>query len=896
MLILNFNFYFLFYKCFIFFKYSFINFYFLINNLILIIDFCYFYYNNSIFKNKYFFKNTNKNLAYSLKLKKNYFFFKQLIRHHKIVLKNNKYFSSNRLKFDKFIKLITLQTANFKKIIQYNLNKYFFYVYKLRKHLSKNFFLYKYIINKDWNFLLGKLISSFCWHFIPQKYWIRKSLLYFMREAKIRNFKKNKFKIFFKKKLKLFTNDVLFKKFYLNNFFYFKRVNVHLRDLKFLIKIKTTSKKKNALNLQFTRPYLFLNNKIRLRKFFPRFSVYKFYKKYSKIFRIIKKSRFKFRNIRNLVFKNLNFKKKKIFKFRYRKIFFRYKLRKKRYSYFLFKNLNLTPFIKISKKKIKKPFKRTRYILRRIHYKSKIKIFWFLFLKTRLRLRLLTRIRRKLMFKKLKINNFNRFNKYLLCNFFKNFDKRFFFFNIKRRRRLKKIIFHFFVNFIKTYKLKFKWKRKKANLLKLKHNSENFFFPNNLNKNFFNFFPYYWTRRKMFKIYTNFIFIFKNFLKLEKKIKFSNSFIYNKLKCPVYLTKNKLPFMFNKHGFLYMIEFMLPNNFFLRNVSNLKKNLYSFSYKNDLHRYILKRYAKKYSIRKLNVFRNYTKFKSSALQFFKKQNNTNFALIYLKHFNKFNNHKTNILNFSNQFSSLLAAKLTFLKRTFFENQLLSWTNYSYFDRDINIRRVRFKPGYMSLWRNARQAFQFSLNLKIKYQYKLTCFLIKYNKYVNIKTFLIAEMQLKNILIKTRLLPDYNVINLFFENKLIFVNNSMCYNPFFLTFVGDFIQLIVTYKYYILYKWFSNWELKKKIRLRRVSWRKMKSRRNTDDKQKSHLLPNWILFNKNAFNDVAKFLEVDYFSLSIIILFEPFLWSDINPHNFVDVKFGIINLYNWKYIT
>jgi hypothetical protein len=109
-------------------------------------------------------------------------------------------------------------------------------------------------------------------------------------------------------------------------------------------------------------------------------------------------------------------------------------------------------------------------------------------------------------------------------------------------------------------------------------------------------------------------------------------------------------------------------------------------------------------------------------------------------------------------------------------------------------------------------------------------------------------------------------------------------------------LIISLKYYILYKWFLNWEFKKTLRLRHIAKKKLIVRQNADEKTKSHLLPKWILFSKNSFSDVSKYLEIDYFTLSVFILYEPFLWSDINPFTYVDTKFGVINLYNWKYIT
>lgn len=66
---------------------------------------------------------------------------------------------------------------------------------------------------------------------------------------------------------------------------------------------------------------------------------------------------------------------------------------------------------------------------------------------------------------------------------------------------------------------------------------------------------------------------------------------------------------------------------------------------------------------------------------------------------------------------------------------------------------------------------------------------------------------------------------------------------------------------------------------------------SDDKQQSNLMPNWILKNKNLITDVSKFIEVDYFTLSVFVIYEPFNLLDINPYNFISARYGVINLYN-----
>jgi hypothetical protein len=62
-----------------------------------------------------------------------------------------------------------------------------------------------------------------------------------------------------------------------------------------------------------------------------------------------------------------------------------------------------------------------------------------------------------------------------------------------------------------------------------------------------------------------------------------------------------------------------------------------------------------------------------------------------------------------------------------------------------------------------------------------------------------EMRLLNILIKSRLFNDNSASSFFLKNNLIFLNGRICANPNIQIFCGDFIQLVINLKYYILYK-------------------------------------------------------------------------------------------------
>ena len=61
-------------------------------------------------------------------------------------------------------------------------------------------------------------------------------------------------------------------------------------------------------------------------------------------------------------------------------------------------------------------------------------------------------------------------------------------------------------------------------------------------------------------------------------------------------------------------------------------------------------------------------------------------------------------------------------------------------------------------------------------------------------------------------------------------------------------------------------------------------------------PKWffqLLFRKF---DIPKYIEVDFFTLSAFLLFEPFFTKHYNPFFMKLYKYHVINVYNWKYLT
>jgi hypothetical protein len=203
---------------------------------------------------------------------------------------------------------------------------------------------------------------------------------------------------------------------------------------------------------------------------------------------------------------------------------------------------------------------------------------------------------------------------------------------------------------------------------------------------------------------------------------------------------------------------------------------------------------------------------------------------------------------------------------------------------------------MRFWRESRSIFKEIMNLNCKYQYRLTKYFIKFKKILKFNIYLNNEMSLLNVLLRSRFFFDWQTTNFFLKNGFIFVNGVNYYNSQLQIYAGDFIQTFIHLKYYISYRWLAHWINKKKIKLKIRTKKKLIFSDSEEDKLRTKTYPRWILTNRNIIEDSAKYLEIDFYTMSIFVVYEPFLWTDLNIYSIMWTRFSIINMYNWKYIT
>ena len=215
---------------------------------------------------------------------------------------------------------------------------------------------------------------------------------------------------------------------------------------------------------------------------------------------------------------------------------------------------------------------------------------------------------------------------------------------------------------------------------------------------------------------------------------------------------------------------------------------------------------------------------------------------------------------------------------------------------VRIPRIKFKPGYGRIWRTARQTVQEFLGISIRYQYRLTP---KIQKQYYLQRKILQDTTLFNLgtlILSTKLAPDHWFMDELLKSESVFLNGLSCQNKHTKLFVNDFIQCFINIKFYIVLRWLESWSTLKRQRANKIFYQKFSTTGKNKTAKLRKNLPLWFFDIQYFYSDIPKFVEVDYFTLSIFVLFTPTNFECWIPSTPTTFNWNILNMYNWKYIT
>ena len=215
---------------------------------------------------------------------------------------------------------------------------------------------------------------------------------------------------------------------------------------------------------------------------------------------------------------------------------------------------------------------------------------------------------------------------------------------------------------------------------------------------------------------------------------------------------------------------------------------------------------------------------------------------------------------------------------------------------LKVQRVRFKPGYGRIWRQARASIREILNIPSRYQYRLTPKL--QTRYTQGRYLLkpYSSLSLDYLLMASHLIPDCWVMDSLLAAKSIFLNGLLTQNPRVRVFLSDFIQLTINLKFFITLKWLRNWSELRQKRVTRAFYSKYRPSGTDKGFRFARPLPNWFFDLRFSYRSVPQILEVDFFTLSIFVIHDKLSSDPTEPVRANLYDASVLNMYNWKYIT
>lgn len=194
----------------------------------------------------------------------------------------------------------------------------------------------------------------------------------------------------------------------------------------------------------------------------------------------------------------------------------------------------------------------------------------------------------------------------------------------------------------------------------------------------------------------------------------------------------------------------------------------------------------------------------------------------------------------------------------------------------------------------RKLYNFLNNNMFKTSTKLNKYISKKSKLKNLHNLLSLEYSTFNIILSSNIIKSYTDLSILVKQKCIFVNRLNLKNLNSELNTGDIIEFYLNKKFYKYITYFRNVVSKHLIKIRNRIWYKLRLKnKNKLDYNQSNLLNN-VFKNNYIFKPfIPNYIEVDYYSLSIIIIMKSFNFQSYNLNIKKILVIYLFKLYNWK---
>lgn len=215
------------------------------------------------------------------------------------------------------------------------------------------------------------------------------------------------------------------------------------------------------------------------------------------------------------------------------------------------------------------------------------------------------------------------------------------------------------------------------------------------------------------------------------------------------------------------------------------------------------------------------------------------------------------------------------------------------NKNFSNKNIDFKKKINLIFNKNRILLRKFLKVKFKRQHVFSKYIKNLTKLNQVDFLYNFEHRLLNILVKSSFFFNFQDCIWFFKNGFISVNGEVVYNFKKKLKPLQIVNIAISNYFFYYYKFMLNNCISNLYKFGSKIWKINYQRYNRIEKRETY--PTWIYKHINYKEDVPKFLEIDYVTMSLVMLNYSF---DKNFLDFYNIKFlnlYLNRLYNWKRI-
>ena len=252
---------------------------------------------------------------------------------------------------------------------------------------------------------------------------------------------------------------------------------------------------------------------------------------------------------------------------------------------------------------------------------------------------------------------------------------------------------------------------------------------------------------------------------------------------------------------------------------------------------------------------------------------------------------SSILKKKNDFKYLILNYVNFLKNNYEKEKNSKKINFHSYGLDT--KNLDYSKKIKLFFKDNRLLLKDFFNIKYYRKFSFSKNIIKISNFNKFNMLYNLENNLVNVLMKSDFFLSEKDCVWYIRNSLISVNFKIINKTNYTIKVNDIINVCYTNYYFENYKNTFNNTLNNLYKINLKIW-SLNKNRITNSKQKENY-PLWIDDYKFFKKDVPLNIEVDYTTMSIIILDYNLDFNSITYYNIKFINLYLNRLYNWKYI-